>query len=110
MAMTNPAGREPTAATSQTSQTNAVEELVDLLVGAGLLTVSFLGAVPGFLAMVALCLVGAVVVVLPMLVVGLVVGIVGGVGWLLWRVLGWIVRPSPSARRAARGSAAGAGT
>ena len=53
-----------------------IEAVNDGLAGAGLAFISFLGAIPGLLPVVLLTIAAAVIVAIPMLVVGVLIGAV----------------------------------
>lgn len=68
-----------------------IEATGDGLAGFGLAFMSFLGAIPGLLPVAGLTIVAGVVLLIPMLVIGLVVGALWGVAVLIIRLARRIV-------------------
>jgi hypothetical protein len=74
-----------TASTSEPQAIDLIEATGDGLAAGGLVLMSFLGAIPGLLPVVALTVAAGVILLIPMLVLGLVIG-------ALWAIAALVVR------------------
>jgi hypothetical protein len=63
-----------------------LEGIADATAGIGLLSISFLGAIPGLLPFVALTILALLILAIPVLVLGIAVGAVFGLGVLFTRI------------------------
>jgi hypothetical protein len=88
------------AAASGPSAPEVLEGIADATAGVGLLFASFLGAIPGLLPFVALTILALVILAIPMLVLGIAIGVVFAVGVLIKRIASRAVAIATRSRRA----------
>lgn len=79
--------------------TELFEELGDAAGGVGLAVVSYLGAIPGFLPMVALTVAALAILAIPMLVVGALIGVPLLIARIAARAISAVIATRPDAGR-----------